>query len=128
VGPLGLLGLRPPYPLYEEVTRKVSRDAYVAFRANLYAAPWQYAGKPVVVRASDEVVRITFEGKELARHLLCAGKHQVLKDEALHAGMPYAPSRRQGKARITVVAGAPQVEQRSLDVYAAYEVYEESAA
>jgi len=117
------VGLRPPYPLYEEVTRKVSREAYVAFRANQYAAPWQYAGKPVVVRACDDVVRIAFEGKELARHLLCAGKHQVLKDEALHAGMPYAPSRRLGKAKITVVAGvagAPQVEQRSLDVYDVY--------
>ena len=116
-GHLQPVGMRPPYPLYEEATRKVSREAYVAFRSNQYAAPWQYAGKPVVVRASDDVVRITFEGKELARHLLCAGKHQVLKDETLHAGMPFAPSRRQGKAKITVVACAPQVEQRSLDVY-----------
>lgn len=110
-------GSRPPYPLCEEATRKVSRDAYVAFRSNLYAAPWEYAGKEVKVRVSDDVLRLAYDGKDLARHLLCRGKHQRIEDKALHAGMPYASSHKRGKAKITVVAGGPSVEQRSLDAY-----------
>lgn len=112
------VGSRPPYPLYEEVTRKVSREAYVAYLTNLYPAPWQYAGKPVSVRVSDDVVRVSCDGKELVRHLLCTGKHQTIDAGELHAGMPFASLHRQGKAMITVVVAAPEVEQRSLDVYA----------
>lgn len=112
------VGTRPPYPLQEEETRKVTRDAYVAFRANLYAAPWQMAGKEVCVRVVGEQVQLLRENQTLVTHPLCTAKHQRIEDKALHADMPFVDARSRGKTMITIVHGGPTVEQRSLDVYA----------
>ena len=112
------VGSRPPYPLQEEEKRKVTRDAYVAFRANLYAAPWQMAGKEVLVRIVGDQVLLRRDNQTLVTHPLCTGKHQTIEDRAMHAGMPFVDSRSRGKTMITIAPSGPTVEQRSLDVYA----------
>ena len=112
------VGSRPTYPLQEEETRKVSRDAYVAFRTNLYAAPWQMAGKEVCVRVVGEQVLLRRDNQTLVTHPRCAGKHQRIEDKAMHAGMPFVDARSRGKTMITIAPCGPTVEQRSLDVYA----------
>lgn len=111
------VGTRPPYPIEQDEIRRVSRDAYVAFRANLYAAPWQIAGKEVSVRLSGEQLQIRRDNKTLATYPLCTGKHQRIEDQTLHAGMPFSDGRSRGKTMITIEHAAPVVEQRSLDVY-----------
>ena len=115
---LQAVGSRPAYPLQEEQTRRVTRDAYVAFRANLYAAPWQMAGKEVCVRVEGEQILLRRDNQTLVTHPLCAGKHQRIEDKAMHAGMPFVDARSRGKTMITIAPSGPTVEQRSLDVYA----------
>lgn len=111
-------GARAPYYFVQEETRKVTRDAYVAFRTNLYAAPWQVAGKEVRVRTVGEQVRLLRGNETLAMYPLCTGKHQRIEDKLLHEGMPFADGRSHGKTMISITASGPTVEQRSLEVYA----------
>jgi hypothetical protein len=49
---------RVPYPLMHEVTRRVSRDAYIAYRGNRYSVPWTAAGQEVCVREEADRVWI----------------------------------------------------------------------
>jgi transposase len=109
---------RPPYPFVEEVTRRVSRDAYVAFRTNLYPAPWEAAGKEVCVRLVNEQVHILRDEQTLAAHPFNAGRNQRIEGKELHAGMPFVPARSYKKNMITITPSGPTVEQRSLEVYA----------
>ena len=111
-------GSRPPYPFMQEETRKVSEDAYVAFRTNLYAAPWEIAGQEVCVQLVNEQLQILRNNKTLATYPLCSGRNQKIEDKALHAGMPFATGRSCKKTMITIAVSGPTVEQRSLDVYA----------
>lgn len=112
------LGTRSPYPFVEEERRRVSQDAYVAFRTNLYAAPWQSAGKEVCVQLVGEQIHLLRDRQTLAIHTLCTGRHQRIEEKALHAGMPFAAGRSHKKSMIAIVASGPVVEQRSLEVYA----------
>ncbi len=112
------IGARPPYPFVQEQTRRISEDAYVAFRTNRYAAPWEAAGKEVCVRLVCEQVQILHAQQVLAVHPLCTGRHQRIEDKALHAGMPFGGARSHRKTRITIAPAGPTVEQRSLEVYA----------
>jgi transposase len=109
---------RPPYPCLVEATRHVSADAYVAFRTNRYAAPWQAAGQAVTVRLEGDHVHFLRGQQTLATYALCRGRHQQIDDKALHSGMPLTNPRAVHKAVIVIGAAAPVVEQRSLDVYA----------
>ena len=109
---------RLPYPFVEEETRTVSEDAYVAFRTNLYAAPWQSVGKEVRVQLVGEQIHLLRDKQTLAVHALCTGRRQRIEDKALHAGMPFVTGRSDKKTRITITPAGPTVEQRSLDVYA----------
>ena len=52
---------RAPYPFVVEVVRRVSRDAFVSYKANRYSVPWQQAGKEVVVRESGDKIEIVRE-------------------------------------------------------------------
>jgi hypothetical protein len=112
------VGTRPPYPFAQEETRRVSEDAYVAFRTNLYAAPWQSVGKEVSVRVIGEQVQLLRDDQTLATHTLCAGRHQRIEDGSLRVGMPFAGGRSHGKNRIDIAPNGPTVERRSLEVYA----------
>jgi hypothetical protein len=109
---------RPPYPFAHDEERQVAQDAYVAFRTNRYAVPWQAAGKEVWVRLVGEKVEIRCDHEVLVTHALCAGRYQTLKAPELHAGMPFGPGRSPTKTKIAIVVGAPVVQQRSLEVYA----------
>lgn len=109
---------RAPYPFVEEHKRRVSRDAYVAFRTNRYAAPWQAAGQDVRVQIADAQVHLLRDRDTLASHPLCKERFQRIEDDALHASMPFANARTSAKTMICITQGAPIVEQRSLDVYA----------
>jgi hypothetical protein len=110
---------RPVYPLMVEQIRRVSRDAFVSFGANRYSVPWQAVGKEVLVRQNGEMLEIWRDGQLLARHAHCASRHQVLLLPAHHQGIPAGSATRRGKVRLCLRVTAPQVEVRSLSVYAA---------
>lgn len=110
------LDQRGPYPLVMEHVRRVSRDAYVTYQANRYSVPWHAAGKEVVVREADNHLEIWRDTQQLARHVRCRGRHQIVTVAAHHATMPTG-QRLHGKLRISLKVTAPQVEVRSLAVY-----------
>jgi transposase len=115
------VGARPPYPLLDarEVLRRVARDAYVSFEGSRYSVPWQAAGKEVVVRREGGSLCILRDAQLLATHTLCAQRHQISTDEKHHEGIPLGAggSDRAGKVRLSLKAGAPVVETRSLQEY-----------
>jgi transposase len=113
------LGNRPPFPLLLPQVRRVAADAYVSSKSNRYSVPWQAAGQEVFVREADGYLEILREQERLARHRLCAGRHQVITVAAHHADLPLVSHRRGKKPLLRLGGGAPTVEARSLAVYEA---------
>ena len=114
------LGGRSPYPYVPQVTRRVSRDAFVCYGGNRYSVPWEAAGQEVCVQMTGEHLQVLRGQRLLAEHALCAGIHQNVTVAAHHAGIPLSPSRSGRKATIHVEEReAPAVEVRSLSVYEA---------
>lgn len=111
---------RRAYPLVVEVERRVSRDGFVCYQSNRYSVPWQQAGRHVLVREIGEQIEIVQDSHRLALHTRCTGRHQSVTVSAHHAGIPLSASKG-GKARLSLKVRAPQVEVRSLAVYAALE-------
>jgi transposase len=52
----------------EIVTAVVTSHARIQFDGNRYSVPPEVAGKPVLVRASAEQVRVVYEGRQIASH------------------------------------------------------------
>ncbi len=111
---------RLPFPHRPELSRRVSRDAYVSYAGNRYSVPWAAAGQEVWVHEAGGQLEIRRDGERLAVHPLCLGQHQIATVPAHHAGLPTAdPIRPGGKGRLEILLGAPEVEVRSLAVYEA---------
>jgi transposase len=112
---------RCAYPYVEQETRKVSRDAYVAYRASRYSAPWALVGQDVQVQERSGSVEIVHKGLKVAVHPVSRSAHQVVTEASHHAGMPYGPEgRSSGKAVVTILLEGlegPQVEVRPLSFY-----------
>lgn len=110
---------RAPYPLRQESTRRVSRDAFVAWKNNRYSVPWQAAGQEVLVREDVGKLWIEHGGALLAVHPLCPGLHQIVTATDHHAYIPLSPpAARTRKNRVLIQApSAPVVEVRPLSVY-----------
>ncbi len=116
---LGPLADRPPYPYVPEVTRRVSRDAYVAYGANRYSVPWPLAGRDVRVCEIAGHLDVYAGPERIAVHRLCADRHQVLTQRQHHQGIPLRLTARPGADTITIQVRPPDVEVRPLAVYAA---------
>ncbi len=109
---------RLAFPLVVCAVRRVTRDAFVCWGANRYSVPWQNAGKEVLVQELGAQLQILRENQPVAVHLLASGTHQTVLVAAHHHDIPTA-SPHTGKARLSLVERAPQVEVRSLAVYEA---------
>lgn len=109
---------RPAFPLLVCAVRRVSRDAFVCWGGSRYSVPWQYAGREVLVQEVGAQVQILSENQPIAVHLLASGTHQSVLVAAHHHDIPTASSHT-GKARLSLVERAPEVEVRSLAVYEA---------
>lgn len=109
---------RPSYPLLGDEPRRVSRDAFVAWRSNRYSVPWPNAGAEVRLRERAGRLEVFRGPEKIAVHELAAGRHQTVRLNDHHADIPLAftgpPS---GKGRIHIQVGAPEVEVRSLAAY-----------
>ena len=109
---------RPAFPLVVSAVRRVTRDAFLCWGGNRYSVPWQNAGQEVLVQELGAQVQILRENQPVAVHLLACGTHQTVLVAAHHHAIPTA-SQNGGKARLSVVERAPEVEVRSLAVYEA---------
>jgi transposase len=111
------LGQRLPFPLLPQQIRRVARDAYVSYRTNRYSVPWTAAGQEVCLQEVAGHLEILRDQVPLARHPLCAGRHEVITLAAHHQGMPLGVPKRRKKATITLAGEAPHVEVRDLALY-----------
>jgi transposase len=74
-----------PFDTDEIVATMGNSHARVRFDGNRYSIPPDYVGKPVMIRASAESVRILYEGREVACHQrsygrgqrICQSEHQL---------------------------------------------------
>ena len=64
-----------------------THQALARFDGNAYSVPHAYARKSLELRASIETVRLSYEGKEIARHPRCYGRGAVIEDPKHFAGI-----------------------------------------
>jgi transposase len=108
---------RRSFPFVPGVRRKVARDAYVQYRTNRYSVPWELAGEPVALQATEGRVELYHEQVRVAVHEEHAGRHQLITDAAHHQGMPFAPRAPRHPRKLHLQLGAPEVEVRPLASY-----------
>ncbi|WP_437307434.1 IS21 family transposase [Sorangium sp. So ce388] len=75
-----LLALPEPLPetdLVEPVP--VDKTAFVHFDGNRYSAPSIHHGNTLMLVANDATVRLSDGGTEVARHVRCWGRHQIIE-------------------------------------------------
>lgn len=109
--------------------RQVGRDCLVTYQRNAYSVPAEYAQQTVLVKETEahQVILINAAGEVIAEHRLLRGHHQWSVDPAHYAGLPDPVPQRSRKPLAFQTAPdanetfgrwfAPQVEQRSLQVY-----------
>jgi len=108
---------RRGYPFVPGVHRRVARDAYVQYQTNRYSVPWELAGEPVQVQATEGRLELYHAQARIAVHQEHGGRHQLIADPAHHQGMPFGPSHRSEKPQLHLRLGAPEVEVRPLASY-----------
>jgi transposase len=68
----------------EVVTTQVSSHARIRFDSNRYSVPPKWARKTVLVRADPRLVRVLYQGEEVACHPRCFERRQlIVQDEHL---------------------------------------------
>jgi len=105
------------YPFMPGVRRKVARDAYVQYHTNRYSVPWELAGEPVQVQATEGRLELYHAQARIAVHEEQAGRHQLITQPAHHQGMPFTPSGPPTSRKLHLHLGAPEVEVRPLASY-----------
>jgi transposase len=108
---------RQPYPYCDDELRKVARDAYVCWQGSRYSVPWEYAGRQVWVRNSNNHVEIRYGAQRIACHMLALRKHVVITQPDHHQGIPLATRRSDSKTLVHLRQTAPVVEIRPLAAY-----------
>lgn len=65
----------PSFIQIKEVTRRVHTDACIDIDANHYSVPSHLVGKLVMAQVADSMVKIIYDGQEVACHALSEGSH-----------------------------------------------------
>jgi len=114
--------------------RRVAKDCMLSYRGNRYSVPFRFAGKTVLVRepVSGGRIEIYSDIKVIAEHRLAQGRGVMVSDPAHYEGLAEkrrtrgpAPPPDNSPSPVELTPGpgvgrgfvAPDVEQRSLDVY-----------
>lgn len=100
----------PPHPFDTDVVLPliVSKEARVRFDANTYSVPPAWVGKPVMLRADDETVRILGDGREIAHHARAYDRRRHVEDPAHLADLlARRQSARGPKRRERLLAACP---------------------
>jgi hypothetical protein len=62
------------FSFFNRCERTVATNCHIQFENNYYSVPLSYIGKQVTVRWNDTIIRIIFQGEELALHEKNAGQ------------------------------------------------------
>jgi transposase len=124
---LSPLAGKPDYDTSLLTARRSSRDCLVSYAGNFYSVPAAVAQQHLWLKATEqgEVIILTAEGVEVARHLLAPGVHERVINPAHYVGLPGAAAAPKGTGALQVAAptvglatlDAPLVEIRSLSEY-----------
>ena len=100
---------KPDYDTSLLTARRSSRDCLVSYAGNFYSVPAAYAQQHLWLKATEqgELIILTAEGGEVARHPLAQGVRERLINPAHYTGLPGAPAD-------DVPTGAVQVRQAGL--------------
>jgi transposase len=105
---------RPPYILQVWKMRKVPADCLVSYATNRYSVPWKYVYQTVELQEQGGQISIYHQGALITTHRKAEGKYQVVMNPEHYRGI----SGKHDAVR-KVATSLPEVEVRSLDVYAA---------
>lgn len=103
---------RPPYVLQVWQMRRVATDCLVSYASSRYSVPWRYVHQTVELQERGGLISIYHNGVLIAAHSKAESKHQVIMDMEHYRGL----SSKHDATR--KAAPMPEVEVRSLDVYA----------
>lgn len=103
---------RPPYVLQVWQMRRVATDCLVSYASSRYSVPWRYVHQTVELQEQGGLISIYHQGALIATHRKAESKYQVIMDMEHYRGL----SGKHDAKRIA--APLPEVEVRSLDVYA----------
>lgn len=112
------LGSRSDFDTSMHSSRRVSREACVAFEGNRYSVPWHLAGRDVLIRIMPDRqhMQVLWQDQVVARHALVDGHGQFVKDPAHFQGLQRAKA---GRPILVLHEGTRpgDVEQRDLTYY-----------
>lgn len=122
-----LLG-KPAYDTSLISYRRSSRDCLVSYEGNYYSVPAAHAKQRLLVKETEhgQLIVLTLEGEEIARHRLAAGRNQRIIEPIHYQGIHTQtwPTKRAGATQIQVAApelaslsDTPTVEVRPLSLY-----------
>jgi transposase len=63
-----------PFAFFNCVQRTVGLNCHIHFDGNYYSVPFNYVTKIVSVRWNDSILRIIYQGEEIALHRIAAGR------------------------------------------------------
>jgi len=63
-------------------TRKVYHDCHIFVGYNYYSIPLEYIGKEVEIEMGKDLLRIYYQGRQIAPHTLLKGKGEFSTNEA----------------------------------------------
>jgi hypothetical protein len=109
-----------PFRIERSPQRWVSRDCLVNFETNRYSVPWRLVGQAVEVAVIGHELHVSLSGTRIARHALCTGRYQVIRDPEHFAGLLRVSPEKSTTPAPTLRVGhlaLPEVEVRDLDVY-----------
>lgn len=119
---------KAPYDTSLITARRSSREGLVSYGGNYYSVPVTFACQTLTLKQTeqDEVVIVSPQGEEIARHTLAWGSQQrvVVAAHSQSLSTTTSPAHRAGATQVRVdppslgqLLAAPTVEQRPLSVY-----------
>jgi transposase len=118
---------KPDYDTSLIVFRRATKDCFVSYDGNYYSVPWEYAGKTLKLKETEEgqLIVLNPQDHEIARHRVPNGHNQRMAVAAHYenVGSGSRPARRPVAIQVLSPEGldslppAPQVEARPLCWY-----------
>jgi transposase len=103
---------RPPYVLQVWQMRRVATDCLVSYDTSRYSVPWKYVHQTVELQERGGQISIYHQGVLLTTYPKSETKYQLIKNAEHYRGLSTRRDTDRPKASL------PEVEVRSLDIYA----------
>jgi len=76
------------YDVYNNYSRKVSRDCFVSYKGNRYSVPWKYAGRiAILTEDGHDNLKITVDNEIVAEHIILTGTGRISRKKEHFEGL-----------------------------------------